>query len=230
MKIRSNRHFGFHSNGKLLFLHKFFRMSWKFVFRNIVIVLLLLPAGNLLGQTVNIDSTKTKLIENDTTEVHSPKKATLYSTFLPGLGQVYNKKYWKVPIIYGGFGVIGYFIGWNNRNYGVYKQAYKDLTDDDPATDSYNNLEATQYYDLNDPNDLNNFKDGLSKQTNYYRRNRDLLVICMAGFYGLQIIDASVDAHLFNFEISEDLSMNWQPALRSNEKMLTYGVNLTFNF
>lgn len=197
-------------------------------------VIVLLPfffSGIVSGQTVAVDTSKVqKIAQPDSVEVHSPKKAALLSTFLPGAGQVYNRKYWKVPVIYGGFGVIGYFIGWNNRNYKTYKVAYSDLTDDDPNTDSYNDLEATQYYDLEDPTDYSNFKEGLSKQTNYYRRNRDLLVICMAGFYGLQIIDASVDAHLFNFEISEDLTMNWQPAMGTYEKQLTYGVNFTFNF
>jgi hypothetical protein len=108
--------------------------------------------------------------------------------------------------------------------------AYSDLTDNDPTTDSYLDLEAAQYYDLENPTDYNNFKSGLSKQSEYYHRNRDLLVICFAGFYGLNIIDASVDAHLFDFDISEDLTMNWQPAVQTFEKQLVFGANFTFNF
>lgn len=163
-------------------------------------------------------------------KVHSPKRATIYSAILPGLGQAYNKKYWKIPIIYVGFGTIGYFIRWNNNYYNTYKLAYSDLADDDPATDSYLDLDATQYYDLENPTDYNNFKSGLSKQQDYYRRNRDLLIISMVGFYGLNLIDASVDAHLFDFDISEDLTLNWQPAVQTFEKQLVYGVNCTFNF
>jgi len=91
-------------------------------------------------------------------------------------------------------------------------------------------LDATKYYDLENPTDYNNFKTGLSKQSDYYRRNRDLLIIAMAGFYGLNIIDASVDAHFFDFDISEDLTMNWQPSMQTFEKQLVYGANFTFKF
>ena len=198
--------------------------------RNSLFVLLILISGNLFGQGLEVDTTKIKEVPVDAEEVHSPKKATIYSAVLPGLGQAYNKKYWKIPIIYAGFGTIGYFIGWNNGFYSTYKLAYSDLTDDDPDTDSYLDLEATQYYDLDDPTDFNNFKSGLSKQQDYYRRNRDLLIIGMVAFYGLNIIDASVDAHLFDFDISEDLTLNWQPAVKTFDKQLVYGVYCTFNF
>jgi len=198
--------------------------------RNSLFVLLILISGNLFGQGLEVDTTKIKEVPVEAEEVHSPKKATIYSAVLPGLGQAYNKKYWKIPIIYAGFGTIGYFIGWNNGFYSTYKLAYSDLTDDDPTTDSYNDLEATQYYDLDDPTDFNNFKSGLSKQQDYYRRNRDLLIIGMVAFYGLNIIDASVDAHLFDFDISEDLTLNWQPAVKTFDKQLVYGVYCTFNF
>ena len=200
------------------------------ILRNSLFVLLLLISCNIFGQGLEVDTTKITKVAPDAEKVHSPKKATIYSAVLPGLGQAYNKKYWKIPIIYVGFGTIGYFISWNNGFYSTYKLAYSDLTDDDPDTDSYLDLEATQYYDLDDPTDFNNFKSGLSKQQDYYRRNRDLLIIGMVAFYGLNIIDASVDAHLFDFDISEDLTLNWQPAVKTFEKQLVYGVNCTFNF
>ncbi len=198
--------------------------------KNILFVLLIFISGNLFAQELNIDSTKITEVPVNAEKIHSPKRATIYSAILPGLGQAYNKKYWKIPIIYAGFGTIGYFIGWNNKYYNTYKLAYSDLTDDDPTTDSYNDLEATQYYDLDDPTDFNNFKSGLSKQQDYYRRNRDLLIISIVGFYGLNLIDASVDAHLFDFDISEDLSLNWQPSVQTFEKQLVYGVSCNFNF
>jgi hypothetical protein len=198
--------------------------------KNILFVLLILISGNLFAQELNIDSTKITEVPVNAEKIHSPKRATIYSAILPGLGQAYNKKYWKIPIIYAGFGTIGYFIGWNNKYYNTYKLAYSDLTDDDPATDSYLDLEATQYYDLENPTDYNNFKSGLSKQQDYYRRNRDLLIISIVGFYGLNLIDASVDAHLFDFDISEDLSLNWQPSVQTFEKQLVYGVSCNFNF
>jgi len=198
--------------------------------KNSIFVLLVLISSNLFGQVLEVDSTKIIKVAADAEKVHSPKKATIYSTILPGLGQAYNKKYWKIPIIYVGFGTIGYFIRWNDGNFDTYKLAYSDLTDDDPSTDSYLDLEATQYYDLENPTDYDNFKSGLSKQSEYYHRNRDLLVICFVGFYGLNIIDASVDAHLFDFDISEDLTMNWQPAVQTFEKQLVFGANFTFHF
>ena len=167
---------------------------------------------NMLAQTTAQDSAFIAKANEVPTEVeHSPKKATLYSTFLPGLGQAYNKKYWKIPLIYAGFGTIGYFIHWNNDNYKIMRQAYSDLTDGNDETRSYEDLEAAQYYDLDNPTDFNNFKTGLDKQRSYYRRNRDLLIISIIGFYGLNIIDASVDAHLFNFDISDDLTFQWVP-------------------
>ena len=202
----------------------------RFIFKHIVFVLLIFCAINVHGQILQTDSTKTQVVAKKTTEVHSPKKASLYSAILPGLGQAYNKKYWKIPIIYAGFGTLGYFIGWNNNFYKTYKQAYVDLTDGDESTNSHLDLEASKYYDLNNPTDYNNFKTGLSKQQEYYRRNRDLLIISTVGFYGLNIIDASVDAHFFDFDISEDLSFNWQPAANLFDSQLLYGFNCTFNF
>jgi len=197
--------------------------------KNIIFVLLVLISFNLYGQDLEIDTTKITEVPADAEIIHSPKRATIYSAVLPGLGQAYNKKYWKIPFIYAGFGTIGYFIGWNNGFYGTYKVAYSDLTDTDPDTDSYLDV-LPPGYDLDDPTDYNNFKNALSKQSDYYRRNRDLLIIAMAGFYGLNIIDASVDAHLFDFDISEDLTLNWQPAVKTFEKQLVYGANFTFNF
>ena len=198
--------------------------------KNILFVLLILISCNIFGQELNIDTTKITEVPVNAEKIHSPKRATIYSAILPGLGQAYNKKYWKIPIIYAGFGTIGYFIGWNNKYYNTYKLAYSDLTDDDETTNSYLDLEATQYYDLENPTDYNNFKSGLSKQQDYYRRNRDLLIISIVGFYGLNLIDASVDAHLFDFDISEDLSLNWQPSVQTFEKQLVYGVSCNFNF
>ena len=190
----------------------------------------MLLATNLKGQIIDIDTTIIKEVPPDAEEIHSPKRAAIYSAILPGLGQAYNKKYWKIPIIYAGFGTFGYFIGWNNKNYKVLRLAYSDLTDGDDNTNSYLDLEAAKYYDLESESGRSKFQTALNKQKDYYRRNRDLLIICMAGFYGLNIIDASVDAHLFKFDISEDLSFNWQPAMKNVDDQLVYGFNCTFNF
>lgn len=202
----------------------------KIILTNTLITLLLLFGLISKGQITESDSTIIIEVPENAEEIHSPKKAATYSALLPGLGQAYNKKYWKIPVIYAGFGTIGYFIGWNNGNYQVLKLAYSDLTDDNPDTDSYLDLEASKYYDFENESERNEFKNALNKQQNYYRRNRDLLIIGMVGFYGLNIIDASVDAHLFNFDISEDLTFNWQPSMRNVDDQLVYGFNCTFNF
>lgn len=198
--------------------------------KNIIFILLFLTAGISHGQKLIVDSTKITEVKVDSIAIHSPKKAALYSAILPGLGQAYNKKFWKIPLVYAGLGTIGYFIGWNNRRYLTHKTAYSDLTDGDDNTTSYLDLEASKYYDLDNPTQYANFKSGLYKQQNSDRRNRDLLVISMAAFYGLNIIDASVDAHFFDFDMSEDLSINWQPSLNTFDKQLVYGFNCTFNF
>lgn len=163
-------------------------------------------------------------------EIHSPRKATIYSAILPGLGQAYNKKWWKIPIIYAGFGAIVYFIDWNNDNYQFNRTAFKHLTDTNDNTNAFMEIEAVKYYDLDNPTSRANFEDGLLKRQDYYRRNRDLLVISFVGFYGLQLIDASVDAHLFNFDISDDLTFDWQPTMQHFNKLNVYSINCTFNF
>ena len=163
-------------------------------------------------------------------ELHSPRKASIYSALLPGLGQAYNKKYWKIPIIYGGFAAFGYFIGWNNRNFKTARQAYSDLTDTIPSTDSYMKLKQIIYYDLSKPSDVASLKQGLTSSQDYYRRNRDLLIIVTAAFYGLNIIDASVDAHFFNFDISDDLSLNWEPVMRQAKNQNIFCLNCTLRF
>lgn len=170
--------------------------------------------------------------EEEEQEVHSPKKATIYSALLPGLGQVYNKKYWKVPLIYIGFGTIGYFINWNNENYQLFRTGYDHLTDNNPETQDYLKIEAVRRnnYDLDNQSDFNNLKTALSKQQDYYRRNRDLLIISFVGFYGLNIIDASVDAHLFDFDIGDDLTLKWEPSMMNFDNNFVYCLNFRFNF
>ena len=203
----------------------------RIFFRITVILPLFLVCFSAFGQNLEVDSTKiVELNEQPGEQVHSPKKATIYSAILPGLGQAYNKKYWKIPIIYAGFGTLGYFIHWNNGNYKTMKQAYSDFTDDDPETSSYLDLEGAEYYDLTKEPDITNFKTALSRQQDYYRRNRDLLIISTAVFYGLNIIDASVDAHFFDFDISEDLSMNWQPSMSYFSNQTVYGIHCSFTF
>ena len=199
-------------------------------------------AQELATDTIKIQTVRTELNVDTLSEqilpaekklekpLHSPKKAALYSAILPGLGQIYNRKYWKIPIVYGGFATLGYFIKWNNKEYTTAKNAYKDLTDNDPETQSYMKLKEIVYYKLDNPNDVANLKTGLTSSQDYYRRNRDLLIIITFAFYGLNIIDASVDGHFFNFDISDDLTMKVRPALLQQKNQNIFCLNCTFNF
>lgn len=157
--------------------------------------------------------------------VHSPRKATIYSAALPGLGQIYNRKYWKVPIVYGGFATLGYFINFNHGEYIKYRQAYSDILSNDPNKNSYLNL-IINY----DENRKTQYTEQLRSYKDYWRRNRDLLVISTVAFYALNIIDASVDAHFFKFDISDDLTMKWVPGpvMFANDK--TMGIHCSISF
>ena len=141
--------------------------------------------------------------------VHSPRKATIYSAVLPGLGQIYNRKYWKLPIVYGGFVTLGYFINFNNELYVKYKQAYSDIIDTDPNTNSFKKLNVNPIFFEADK--ISQLTERLRLAKDGSRRNRDLVVISTAVFYALNIIDASVDANFFNFDIGDDLTINWVP-------------------
>ncbi len=124
-----------------------------------------------------------------------PHKAAMFSAILPGLGQVYNKKYWKVPIVYAGFGTMAFFIRYNQQGYLKWRQAYIDYPD----------------YDL--PYDFPLTQDQIDRTKNSYKRYRDLSIIGTAGFYILQIIDATVDAYLFDWDVSDDISMKISPSV-----------------
>ncbi|MBC8006335.1 MAG: hypothetical protein H7X84_12745 [Verrucomicrobia bacterium] len=158
-------------------------------------------------------------------KVHSPRKATIYSAALPGLGQIYNRKYWKVPFVYGGFAALGYFINFNHGEYIKFRQAYSDIIDGNPNTSSHLKL-IVNYQDTRE----SQYIETLRTTKDYWRRNRDLLVIGTAVFYAINIIDASVDAHFFKFDISDDLSMKWVPGpvMCANDKTMGVHCRITF--
>jgi len=138
-----------------------------------------------------------------------PKKAGLYSAILPGAGQVYTKKYWKVPIIYGGLITSAYYINESNDFYQLYKSTYLNRLDGD-FTDN-----------------LNYSDSDLRTLTEHYRRNREVSVLLFTLTYILNIVDASVNAHLFDYDVSEDLSLHIQPVYFSKEN--ASGISLSFN-
>jgi hypothetical protein len=190
----------------------------------LLFILFFLTGFSAYSQNSVNDSIKAKKTKVE----HSPHKATIYSAVLPGLGQIYNHKYWKVPIVYGGFATLGYFINFNNGVYTKYKQAYSDIIDNDPNTNSYLNLKVNKVFFQ--PDKISQLTENLKRVKDGWRRNRDLVIIGTAVFYMINIIDASVDAHFFNFDISDDLTINWAPApvVCINNKLV--GLQCRINF
>ena len=144
----------------------------------------------------------------------NPKRALWLALVIPGGGQIYNRKYWKLPIVYGGIVGCLYAMNWNNNMYKDYSQAYLDLTDKDPATQSYNMFLhlGTQ---INASNEAR-YKDIFKKRKDKFRRWRDLSFFVLLGVYALSVIDAYVDAELSNFDISKDLSLKVEPTILNN--------------
>ena len=141
----------------------------------------------------------------------SPTRAVWLSALVPGLGQVYNRRYWKLPIIIAGFMGLGYGTSWNNTQFNDYSRAYADLMDADPNTKSYMDFfpPTTSESDL----DHDWLARTLKNRKNYYRRNRELCIIFMVGVYLLCMVDAYVDATMAHFDISPDLSLDIQPTV-----------------
>ena len=138
------------------------------------------------------------------------KKALWMAIVIPGGGQIYNRKYWKLPLIYGGLVGCVYALTWNGQMYSDYQKAYIDIMDDDPNTKSY---EKFLHLGMQiDETNIEQYKTIFKNRKDRYRRWRDMSIFCMIGVYGLSIIDAYVDASLSQFDISDDLSMKVTPA------------------
>ncbi len=144
-----------------------------------------------------------------------PNRAVWLSALCPGLGQLCNRRYWKLPIGVGAFLGLGYATNWNNTMLSDYTTAYSDIMDNDPTTKSYMDFFAPTVNEA----DLDKAwpTNILRNRKNYYRRNRDLCIICMVGVYLLAMVDAYVDAQLAHFDISTDLSMDVAPTLMNND-------------
>ena len=151
-----------------------------------------LPPGKE-GDTLIVKAEEKRVVI-DTIE-HSPRKAVIYAAVLPGLGQIYNKKYWKVPIVYAGFGTFGYFIDRNIKYYKDLRQGYLDYPEHD-----------LKYF----PNEIT--QEQIKRGMNIYKRYRDMSFIGITAFYVLQIIDATVDAYLFDWNVGQDISLRIEPS------------------
>ncbi len=146
---------------------------------------------------------------------HDPNKAALYSAILPGLGQAYNKKYWKIPFVWGGIAGFAYLIDWNNDQYQSFK---KNLAYEIAQNPNFPN---------NTPYDAETLKSGRDQ----YRRNRDMFIIFGVMFYMLNIIDAHVDAHLIEFDVNKDLSVQLKPTIQNtHNSRYAGGLSLALHF
>ena len=146
----------------------------------------------------------------------SPAKAAFYSAILPGLGQAYNKRYWKIPIVYGAMGAGVYFIIDNNKKYNQYRNEYK------------KRLANGGTIDTSDPTYGNLTTESVIRGQKFYQKNRDLSVLITAGLYILNIVDANVDAHLLQFNVNDDLSL--KPDLHTNPYTFNQNVGFTLTY
>ncbi len=184
----------------------------------IIILLLLLLWGfhqNINAQdTLPSPKTKKQLFKAE------PFRATMLAVALPGLGQIYNKKYWKVPFVYAGFGGVIYAISFNTTYYNKYMKGYQDFTDKIPETDSYieiiKDVDPSTYDPVLHPGtyDISSeswYKEAMLRKIDYFKKYRDLSYIGVAAWYLFTILDANVDASLFNYDISDSLELGIAP-------------------
>jgi hypothetical protein len=144
---------------------------------------------------------------------HSPDKAGMYSAIFPGLGQIYNRKYWKVPIVYAGFGGLIYGIIYEGDHYRINKDLFKYMRDNQLSQWEGVTIKQAEVY-----------KD-------FHKRYRDLFIIISAGFYGLQIIDAIVDAHLIDYDVSDDLTFTLDPSWQTSPAGIqSFGLRCCLSF
>ncbi len=177
---------------------------------------------NVFSQQITIEDTVPAAVEvtdsiKQTVKHHSVKRACWQSAVIPGWGQVYNKKWWKVPIIYAGFGGLGFAVGWNAKRFRTYSDAYRARVDGDSTTmDGYVGVYS---------------EDNLLVLKNYYKRNMNLACIFTGVLYALNIIDAAVDAHLFEYDVSDDLTFRVEPKLEpSSSGNVVMGINMSMRF
>lgn len=157
--------------------------------------------------------------QSDSAKAHDPRKAALYSAIVPGLGQAYNHKFWKIGVVYGAMGGLTGFLVVSNANMNRYQEALLLRLDGDPNTID------TEFSGLTD--------GAVRSQRDFYRRNRDISILGLVAVYALQIIDANVDAHLREFKINRDLSLHLEPSLLSvspNRILPLQGIQISVRF
>lgn len=211
--------------------------TWQETSRNdsVISAESILSHEDSLRLVASTDSVAKKARRDWATWRPNPKRALWLALVLPGAGQIYNRKYWKIPIVYGGFVGCIYAMQWNNQMYRDYSQAYLDIMDDDPNTQSYN-----QFLHLGnkiDDTNIERYKKLFKSRKDRYRRWRDMSFFVLVGVYALSVIDAYVDASLSEFDISKNLSLSVEPTIMNNYndnrislKSNSIGVSCSLNF
>ena len=175
-----------------------------------------IATSTVQGQTDSLGKAQKERVKKEDEKLSilpkDPKKATLLSAVLPGAGQVYNGKSWKVPILYAGILTDLYFVNYNHRRYESFRDALFALDKKEP----------NQFPSLN--------RAALVRNVDYWRQNRDLTLLLLLGIYALNLVDANVDAHLSGFDISEDLTLQVAPHLGTVSASNSMGVSLTLRF
>ncbi|MBQ8052024.1 MAG: hypothetical protein IJ197_10735 [Bacteroidaceae bacterium] len=163
-----------------------------------------------------------------------PIRSMWLALVFPGGGQIYNRKFWKLPIIYGGYLGCAYALTWNNQMLRDYSQAYLDIMDDDPGTKSYENM-LPMGYDITGKEER--FKTIFKNKKDHFRKYRDMSIFAFAGVYLISVIDAYVDAELSTFDISNDLSLHLEPAVINTgvptlrqQRQNSYGLSCCLRF
>lgn len=169
--------------------------------------------------TLKTDSMQRELPKPKKRFIPNSNRSVWLALVFPGGGQIYNRKYWKLPIVYGGFVGCAYALNWNNKMYKDYSQAYLDIMDDDPNTKSFED-----FLPLNSSiaGQEERYKEIFRKRKDTYRRQRDLSIFCFIGVYLLSVIDAYVDAELSDFDITKDIGLKVEPALFNDGRSNNY--------
>jgi hypothetical protein len=198
---------GFHTRGKS-------KTPWIYMGLLLLFTIGSIPAFAQNQNTPQVTSSSTPKEKPDYSSLpKNPRKATILSAVLPGAGQVYNGKAWKVPLLYAGFMTDIYFIGYNNKRYQTF------IT----ALNAFDEGDNSQFPSLN--------RDALVRNVDFWRQNRDLTILLMFGIYALNIIDANVDAHLSGFDISDDLALKIEPnieAFTASTNLVGLSIKLQF--
>ncbi|NDW18439.1 hypothetical protein D0T53_05850 [Dysgonomonas sp. 216] len=204
----------------------------------------ILKQDSIINDTLNwVKSEKVDLPPEATIEIKpfkpDPTKAVIYSAIFPGLGQIYNRKYWKLPIVYGGFLGLTYAISWNGGYYNDYSSVYRAIMVENPRNNyqSWLSMAPSSIANMEDPTMITDsqidwLRSSYKRQRDFYRRNRDLAIIGAVALYAVCMIDAYVDAHLFDFNMSPDLSMRIEPVImnQTQHSSKSLGVQCSLKF